>query len=378
LFHRQFVGSESWLRSVFKPFNLASEMNYAVWWSGICLFVAAIQFYRCRSSNHNSSRNTAWIILSIFSIGLAIDEIGSFHEKIIKEFGFKGLLPIALVAGAGIIYSIVNLYRSALTRMSAVLVSLAILCFFAVAGLELVENSINLDSSLLKPIRLIVEEAMELTGTTFLIFAGLIAVSLPENESPKLVNLVGSWSGWAHLNQLVLALFAMHLLFFFGTLNTDAWSFRAGNPISIFPITIFFMVSLRCLYLSKNTTGNFHFLFLVLAIFLLLSSIGQTQNFALYIGRLGDEHPTFLVEDAWSWAVSLTPFVFLVLILLGRKIASVFVVLVSVIAVLAMMIWAFNASPRIATYYLYSGTVAFACFILTGVAYPGSTNRAEP
>jgi hypothetical protein len=248
--------------------------------------------------------------------------------------------------------------------MSAILVSLAIFCFMTVVGLEIVENSMNMGSSLLKPIRLIVEEAVELTGTTLLIFAGLVAVSLPGNEPPNLVNLVGSWSGWSHLNHVVYALYAMHLLFFFGTLNIEVWSFRAGNPISIFPITIFFLVSLRCLYLSRDATGNFHRLLLVLTILFLLASITQTQNLAFYIGRIGGEKITFLFKDVWSWLATLFPFFSLVLVLLGRKIASIPAVLVSVIAVLVIMVWAFNASPRIATYYLYSGTVAFACFIL--------------
>ena len=205
-----------------------------------------------------------------------------------------------------------------------------------------------------------------------MIFAGLVAVRIRGNEPPKLINLVGSWSDWSHLSHVVFALYAMHLLFFFGTLNIDAWSFRAGNPISIFPITVFFLVSLRCLYLSRNATGNTHRLLLVLAILLLLVSIGQTQNFALYIWRFGDEKPTIFIKDAWSWSATLVPFVFLVSIVLGRKVTRVTVVLVSAIAVLAIMIWAFNASPRIATYYLYSGTVAFACFILLFSAWDQS------
>ena len=160
LLHRQFSGRGFLANRIFKPFNLASEMNYGVWWSGICLFIAAILFYRCRFSSRIFSRDVALSILSIFAMGLAIDEIGSFHEKIIKELGFRGLLPIALLVGVGISYSIISLYRNSYTRISAILVSLAILCFIAVVGLELVENSVNLGSSRLKPFRLIIEEAL--------------------------------------------------------------------------------------------------------------------------------------------------------------------------------------------------------------------------
>ena len=297
LVHRQFASGDSWLRPLFKPFNLASEMNYAVWWSGICLFIAAILFHRCRISGCKFERNISWSILSIFSMGLVIDEIGSFHEKIIREFGFGGLLPIALVVGGAVCYSIVRLYRDPVTRKSAILVSLAIVCFIAVAGLELVENSINMDSSLLKPIRLIVEEAMELTGTTLLIFAGLIALPLQNNESPELVFVAGEWSGLSQLDFLVSLLYLVHLLFFFGTLNIDAWSFRAGNPISIFPITVLFLLSLRCFYLSRTAAGSLPQMLLVLAVLLLLVSIGQTMNLALYIGKsVFGSKPNFLIS----------------------------------------------------------------------------------
>ena len=77
------------------PFSLASEMNIAAWWSGICLFTLSFIAYEFFCTKKDGSQK-AWISLSLLLLGLSFDEIGSVHERI----GFRSDL---LLIGIGCI-----------------------------------------------------------------------------------------------------------------------------------------------------------------------------------------------------------------------------------------------------------------------------------
>ena len=68
MYRFMFFKSERWLRHSFEGLGLSFEMNYAVWWSGICLFLASIVYFRI--SEIDERCRAPWIVLGTIMVAL--------------------------------------------------------------------------------------------------------------------------------------------------------------------------------------------------------------------------------------------------------------------------------------------------------------------
>ena len=112
-------------------FNLAYEMNFAVWWSGICLLTASLLSYECYCARKDETK-ISWLIISILLIALSLDEIGSLHEDILFQGSWFNYIPYALVGSILLIYSCTKLILNRNTRKSGLLIVSAFVLFGSV------------------------------------------------------------------------------------------------------------------------------------------------------------------------------------------------------------------------------------------------------
>ena len=91
-----------WLHYSYRGISLSHEMSYGVWWSGICLFLAAIVYANVGAmAERGSSKSWPWYLLAVGMLALAFDEVGSLHETVARAAGWQGLVPFGLVFGIG-------------------------------------------------------------------------------------------------------------------------------------------------------------------------------------------------------------------------------------------------------------------------------------
>jgi hypothetical protein len=71
--------NNAFLRGMLPKFDVAVEMNFAVWWSSILLFLIGYIAYEHFLSEEGDTKK-AWLGISILFIGLSIDEMSSLHD----------------------------------------------------------------------------------------------------------------------------------------------------------------------------------------------------------------------------------------------------------------------------------------------------------
>ena len=162
---------------IMRPFTLAAENNLAVWWSGISLFCAGLLAYELFSTSHRKLR-LAWFALSLLFLGLASDELGSFHERI----GSWGNLAFGAIVVALLIFSLRQLFLSSETKKSAQFIAAGFLAFGLTAVQEEIEHSIDWPFWL-QGVRVGIEEGTELVGI-FLLLWGLFGQQI-KKPSPQ-------------------------------------------------------------------------------------------------------------------------------------------------------------------------------------------------
>ena len=177
---------DAWTKEVYRVLGLSYEMNYAVWWSGICVFIASLIYFRMGQIDTQTRRS--WNILGFVALALCLDEIGSLHETVAEYGGWMGLLPFAVILGAGFLSSIYALAKTPNNLLPASLIFTGVAIFGAVAGLEYVEHNVELGHADQR-LRLIVEEGIELFAMGLLVTAGLIAYYRNLNFSKNLDSL---------------------------------------------------------------------------------------------------------------------------------------------------------------------------------------------
>ena len=97
-----------------KPFNLRTESNFAALWSGMLLFLVALDAFDGRAL-HRSDKpvvGRAWLMISLVLVTLSFDEIGSLHERLPSEtqLGYwLWVLPFALVYACMAAYALLVL-----------------------------------------------------------------------------------------------------------------------------------------------------------------------------------------------------------------------------------------------------------------------------
>lgn len=159
-----------------RQIDLAIEMNFAAWWSGILLLMLGLLSYEI-SCNTNERCKIAWLFLSIAWTCLSFDEIGSIHERIedwLPESWLSIVDPYVPVAILGILlvpYPLIKLFHRSETRKTAILLITGFLLLASIAIQERIEGYIDWGDWW--AIRLGFEEGTELLGM-FVCYCGLV------------------------------------------------------------------------------------------------------------------------------------------------------------------------------------------------------------
>lgn len=150
---------------LFWIFDLAAELNVAVWLSGFGLFTGAL----LALENHQQQRGNvgwSWLGIVIVLTALSIDEIGSLHERV----GIEWNILIAVALMIPLLPSLWRLWKTPQTRRSAILVVIAGTLFVSVAGQEIIEHSVEWSENVIG-LRIGLEEGIELIGIILLLWA---------------------------------------------------------------------------------------------------------------------------------------------------------------------------------------------------------------
>lgn len=279
--------SQKW--RIMKPFTLAQENNLAVWWSGISLFGAGLLAYELFSTSHRKLQ-LAWFALSFLFLGLASDELGSFHERISLASGEIGslrerigpwgrLAPFGAIVVALLAYALRQLFLSSETRKSAQFIAAGFLLFGLTVVQEKFEFSIDWPFWL-QGVRVGIEEGTELAGI-FLLLWGLVGQRI-KMHPPQAIGVVIANPTKMRFLPLALLLGAVAHLLVILFLVPQIQDNR-GRPAALFPAFIYFTLFTGFFWKYWDSRPLFQKRWLAFAVFSLISSAGSIYNFWWFI-----------------------------------------------------------------------------------------------
>ena len=368
MFSYFFLSRTTWFYESYRAISLTHEMTYAVWWSGICLFLAAITFLRAAELDRD--RTWVWIVLALAMTALCMDEIGSLHETVARAAGWRGLAPFALVFGCAFLWALSKLVKQKEFIPVAMLIVLGVGIFVAVAGLEFVEHNVIIYNVHLQKLRLIGEEAIELVAMGILVTAGLIACrnaarANGSSEHLGLVHISKVFKNGFRFDHWLFVIFALQMTVTIAYIVPNYTFFPEGNVSSLFPILLFLSMGLYCLNknLSEPSKG-----WRGLGWVFVITSVLQVYNFNEFVNKLFQIEWEWLLQPPASWLVTLVPWLWLVVksIRAGRSaLKQVLGQLLLLVLVIAMMSPDFEFLYRIDfLYFAFSSCVAYCCFLM--------------
>ncbi len=359
-----------WLFDVYQAIGLSYELNYAVWWSGMCLFFAAVIY--ARVAQLDIKRRSVWVVLSVAMLALCIDEIGSLHETIAFEGGWNALIPFVVVFCAAFLWALSVLLKDRHTRIPGVLLIIGVLIFACVAGLEFVEHNIEIGSRLTQ-YRIVGEEGAELIAMGILITSGLMAycrLSPDGFSNPSLSNISSVCEIIFKYPHVIFGIFLAQLALTLGFAVPNFSLFPEGNISSLFPILMFMSLGLFCINRSKVESENT--CWLILGVVFIFTSMLQIYNFNLFLNQLFGWEIDWLLSPPDSWLITLVPWVVICGYSLkqncfqpGRYLTHLALMLL----VLVLMTPDFKFPYRIDyLYFGYSSFIAYSCYyVMLGI-----------
>ena len=255
---------------IMRPFNLARENNLAVWWSGISLFCAGLLAYELFSSSHRKLK-LAWLALSFLFVGLASDELGSFHERI---GSWRRLAPFGAIVLILLAFGLRQLFLSSETKKAAKLIAAGFLCFGLAAVQEKLEHSIDWPFWF-RGVRVGIEEGIELLGVFFLLLA--VVGQRVERRSPQTIGVVIGNPTKMHFLPFGLLLGAVvHLLviLFIVPRIHD----HRGNIAALYPIFCYFILFCGFFWKYRDPESLYRKRWLTFALFALICSAGTAYE----------------------------------------------------------------------------------------------------
>ena len=237
--------------------DLAIEMNFAAWWSGVLLLGLGLLSYEIFSGKGERSR-FAWLLLAIAFVLLSIDEIGSIHERIedwLLESPFPTVDPYVPVAALGLLLiplPLVVLARDRRTRKTAGLLLVGFLLLASIAVQERMEGRISWGDWW--SVRIGLEEGTELLGMS-LCYGGLV------NHTWR-GNLPKGWSGVLPnplRMRFVPVLAALGLLVHLGALAVRASQYESAfseHLLVWYPLALACVLSLAAFWRYKRAVDR--------------------------------------------------------------------------------------------------------------------------
>ncbi len=341
--------------SIAHEFSLLQENNVAAWWSGFCLIVAGMLFFRLGSDNTLRLADRAmWIVLALVVLALSLDEVGSLHERVALAGGWWALLPFGVLLAGGFVFAITRCLRTGRHRASGLLFIVSLSLFAGVAAMEHLINSRQLLDVVPGYIQLLVEEGMEQLAEFLLILAGVLATARARRMTLRRVTVVVDPQGLWGIREWLYVALALHLsvAILWMPHLVDA---RLGNPVLWFPMFVFVLNAFHCMH--RYADGGRIAWLAGVPLFLLLS-IGQVQSFARLLTDAIpplDGAPLDSFFAAASWTV-LPCSLFLALHVAPR------VLLVHVCLTVGVVMLLRNGGSHDETYYILSGVYALLCF----------------
>lgn len=216
-------------------FNLSAEMNFAAWWTGICLLAAGLLAYEIFCVQPKRA-GAAWLSIVVLMSGLAWDEIGSLHERI---GSFSSLLPYGLGVVGLLTYALVKLFKYKETQRSALFILLGFTLFASVVFQEYLEHALAWPNWL-QPIRFGIEESSELLGV-FLCLNGMVVQRKEYCNTDSILAVIPNPS-LMRLSRIVLVSLLVNIcisIFYVPSLTDIP---QRGNPAIFLPSALFFIL----------------------------------------------------------------------------------------------------------------------------------------
>jgi len=313
------------------PFSLHTENNFAVWWSGITLLLAALLAYQ-RACNDYKNKIT-WIILATLLAGLSLDEIGSFHERIGYSKGWAGIFPYGLLFICLITYVNIKLLQSKNTITSAKYLCIATALFFSVILQEYIEHNYAWKPWMLG-LRVGLEEGTELLATAFT----LLAVIYKKNEKLNLLSLLPKHITLVKLNWVVTIGLIAHIVGSYLMVKFGTPFFR-GNPMNWYPTAMYFCIALICFNsMAHPNTQTKRKKWGLFAILSLVTSIAiMTNLFQIIIPNVGNVINPAIISENFLLIYIVQLLIFTILLFKIKQIKP-FITIASLIVVI-VLIW---------------------------------------
>ena len=226
------------------PLNLASEMNFAAWWSGILLLVFGLLAYELYSVRRDETR-TAWLILAFAWAGLSLDEIGSLHERVAIFFGWIAFVPIGLIGAALVSYALYTLLKQRSARGSAAVILLGLFIMSSAVLYEYFERLVDWPSWAVG-LRVGAEEGTELLGM-FLCLSGVVKQRPHQVWPTGLSRMIPNPHRMLHIDALLIGGFFFHLIVSVLTAMYVEIAER-GVPAVWYPTALFLVLAFAALW----------------------------------------------------------------------------------------------------------------------------------
>jgi hypothetical protein len=355
-------------RAILSWLAIQHEMNLAAWWSAAQLLLGALLMYE-RASVGRSDERWPWAIVAFVSAGLAIDEVGSIHERL-GDRSWRPLLVLAVPLAIGMAWAMIRLVRAGRRREVALIV-VAYVLFAMVAGLEYLESIVKWVAP--RGMGPELEETTELVGFLLLLFAAAghrpVARGGLSTVIPDPIRLLG-------LRRVLTLALVPHaaIALFVASGLTDLH--RRGNPIVGYPFAVYGLLVCQALAARAGGAARDRRAWGWLAAVFLLCSIGAVfplTNLAPHIDRL---LPRWVYEGTYATHLFVVP---PVLLLAGRVLGwrnralrrAAAVIAVLVLVRLPGRIWWLDAMTPALVVYLWA-----LVFTSSGASYAES--RVQP
>ena len=281
------------------PGRLTTEMNLGAWWSGMCLFAAALVCYE-HSGTKNADFKFAWLGLAFILALLSLDEIGSIHERlhlirydrVFLAAGLLAVIPLCVV---------VKLFRRPETRSASVLICIAFGLFASVAVQERIEIAVGWSQLPLwvSALRAVLEEGTELVATLLILAAVVTQRREPGRTSVQAI--VADLRNTPSVAIPVLVALVLNLAVCIIVLPNLTDIPKRGNPAVWYPAMLNVLLFSAAYSLGRDSTRWTCAAWKMIAAAFLFSSAALMTD----VLRLVPGTPPYLMPDLWSRLVLL-------------------------------------------------------------------------
>ncbi len=240
-----------------RQIDLAIEMNFAAWWSGVLLLILALLAYEIYGTPKEPAKS-AWLFLAIAWALLSLDEIGSLHERIEDWMPESWLpwvdpyIPIAVVGLLLVPYPLIRLFSQKATRKTATLLLLGFGCLASIAVQERLEGRIDWGDWW--SIRIAIEEGTELLGMS-LCYVGLVNHTWKGRKAGGLSGVLPNPLNMSYVPKIVFGGLLIQLAVVVGRALSEGEPF-SEHTLVWYPLALSMMLGLSAFWQYRRSPGR--------------------------------------------------------------------------------------------------------------------------